>query len=478
MVCSYWRCGSNISRLTVVLGTAALLSACASFSPDGGMNVVSAIAKKNLDTDVAAIHTEADASESHAAMRRLLMHPLTADSAVAIALLNNKGLQAAYNTLGIEEAKRIGDSLPPNPSVSIISIGGAAEWEIERRVTADIIALATLPLRSEIATDRFHQAQLRAALETLHVASEARRSFYRAVAAREIVALLRRAKAAAESTAQVAQQLGKTGALNKLDQAREQSFYAQTTADLGNAVLAADGERERLARALGLWGSDLDFRLPDALPPLPRKPASRPLIEVEAVRRRVDLQIARIELATLAKSYGLTNATRFINVLEAGGDFKTTKDRETGKIIRERGFEASFQVPIFDFGEVRAREAKQTYLRAANRLVEKAVNVRSEAREAYRRYRLTYDIAQHYQREILPLRKIISDENQLRFSSMLIDVFALLTEAKERIAANKAAIEAKREFWLGDAALAATIAGGSTNDGAEPMPASVAGGEQ
>ena len=59
---------------------------------------------------------------------------------------------------------------------------------------------------------------------------------------------------------------------------------------------------------------------------------------------------------------------------------------------------------------------------------------------------------------------IISDENQLRFSSMLIDVFALLAEARERIAANKAAVEAKRQFWLADAALAATIAGGAAGE--------------
>jgi hypothetical protein len=48
---------------------------------------------------------------------------------------------------------------------------------------AGILALATLPLRTEIAADRFWQAQLRAALETVRVAGETRRAYYRAVAA-------------------------------------------------------------------------------------------------------------------------------------------------------------------------------------------------------------------------------------------------------------------------------------------------------
>ena len=42
---------------------------------------------------------------------------------------------------------------------------------------------------------------------------------------------------------------------------------------------------------------------------------------------------------------------------------------------------------------------------AANRLAERAVNVRSEAREAYLRYRGNFDLARHYQSRVLPLRR-------------------------------------------------------------------------
>ena len=52
------------------------------------------------------------------------------------------------------------------------------------------------------------------------------------------------------------------------------------------------------------------------------------------MRRRVDLQIARIEVDALAKSYGLTQATRFINLLEVAGIDKTIKERETGETHR------------------------------------------------------------------------------------------------------------------------------------------------
>src|SRR3981189_968411 len=116
---------------------------------------------------------------------------------------------------------------------------------------------------------------------------------------------------------------------------------------------------------------------------------------------------------------------------------------------------------LFDGGEVRRRQARETYNQAFNRLTEKAVNVRSEAREAFKAYRSAYDIAGHYQREVLPLRKIISDERQLRFGSMQNDVFAVLTEARLRIASLRAAIEAKREFWLAQSELMTSLKGGA-----------------
>src|SRR5262249_40028640 len=87
-------------------------------------------------------------------------------------------------------------------------------------------------------------------------------------------------------------------------------------------------------------------------------------------------------------------------------------------------------------------------------------NARSEARDAYRVYRSTYDIAGHYQREVLPLRKVISEETLLRYNAMLIDVFSLLAEARQRIAATITAIEAKRDFWLARVDPRAAAAGG------------------
>ncbi|MEW6439083.1 MAG: TolC family protein [Pseudomonadota bacterium] len=451
------------NRSVLALTVSLLLSGCATFSPDRGMGVVADIADHTIKKDVVAIRSVDEAQRADDDVKRLLRRALNVDTAVQVALLNNRGLQAAYNELALAETDLVQESLPPNPTFSVSRISGGGAVEIERQVVGDILALATLPFRSEIARRRFHQAQLRAALETLRLASDVRRSYYRAVGANEMVGLLTDAKSTAEATAKLASKLGETGSLNKLDQAREQVFYAETTADLASARQEATSSRERLARLMGLWDGDLTFRLPKTLPPLPRRPSALPSIEVNAVTHRLDLQIARIELDALAKSLNLTEASRFVTLLDVAGIAKTTRDPD-GSRFRERGFDIQFQIPIFDGGEVRVRQASETYNQAFNRLTEKAINVRSEARDAYRTYRSSYEIARQYEREVLPLRKIITEEMQLRFSSMQVDVFALLTEARQRIASLRAGIDAKRGFWLAQSDLQTAVNGGGSGE--------------
>ena len=467
-------------RLLASLGAALLTSACVSFSPDGGMDVPTRLAKHELRGDVVHVRSEDDTARVRAHVARLIKKQLTADAAVQIALLNNRGLQAAYDELGIAEAVRVQQSLPPNPTIQVTRLAGPAETEIDRQIVASIVSLATLPARTEIAADRFRQAQLAAALETLRVAAEARRSYIRAVAARRQVGLLEQANGAAATTTELTKRLGETGAMNKLDQARELAFHAELTTELASARQRADAERERLIRALGLWGGDLAFKLPDRLAALPGKPRALPQVEQDAVSRRVDLQMARMDAETLAKSYGLTKATRFVNVVDAGYADKITRNKDTGERTHDRGFTVSLEVPLFDFGEGKLREAEATYMQAINRLAEKAVNVRSEAREAYRNYRATYDIARHYQKDVLPLRNTISDEMMLRYGAMQVDVFALLVEARQKIAVNGAAADALRDFWLASADLSAVVTGGGAGGGSESasiaMPASGASG--
>jgi outer membrane protein TolC len=242
--------------------------------------------------------------------------------------------------------------------------------------------------------------------------------------------------------------------------------------------MAASREREALTRALGLWAADTNYQLPGRLPELPAKLETVAHVEADAVRRRVDLIAARIELDATARALGLTDATRFVSLLELSGIFNY--ERSGGESSHPLGFELAIQIPIFDFGEVGVRRAREVYMQAVNRLVEKAVDARSEARAAYRTFHASYDIARQYQANILPLRKIVNEEAVLQYNGMLIDVFELLTTVRETMASSIAEIEARRDFLIAEVDLQTALIGGGGSagprDGTAMTAASAGGG--
>ena len=109
----------------------------------------------------------AKAKQAQSRVKALLTKPLTADGAVQLALINNRGLQAEYNALGISEAAFVEASLPPNPVIGVERLSTGGSLDIERRVIANILALLTRDKTIAIADARFRQAQLNAALMVL-----------------------------------------------------------------------------------------------------------------------------------------------------------------------------------------------------------------------------------------------------------------------------------------------------------------------
>ena len=170
---------------------------------------------------------------------------INADTAVQVALLNNKGLQAAYAEVGMSSAEAWQQTMLVNPTVSIGVLGIAAPElgayrAIEGMIASNILAIMTRERRVDIADTKFRQAQQSAALATLTLAAETRAAWINAVSAFETVTYLNRALIAADAASELAEELGKTGAFGKSGQARQHVFYAELTGQLAEARLAAN----------------------------------------------------------------------------------------------------------------------------------------------------------------------------------------------------------------------------------------------
>jgi len=394
------------SRTIIVAVFALTVSGCASFSEDGGFNAVESVAKKHLNKEVKWARTDIQSGEIAKKVAQLLGETLTADSAVQIALLNNRGLQASYQELGISEAAVVNAGTVPNPGFSFGRFRKGDEREIERSWHFNLARLLFMPMVKSMADRQFQQTQSAVAGKVVELATDTRKAFYDAVAAQQRLGYMQEVKKTADTGAKLARRMARIGNLTKVQQAREQGFYADSVVNLIRAKRSDFAAREKLIRMMGLWGHQLKFALPDRLSDLPEAPRELPNAEKQAMAQRLDIQGARLSVERMAKNLKLTKVSRFVNVLEFGHERESSNEGD-----RRLGYEIGFEVPLFNWSGAKTRMAESAYMQAVQDAAKLAINARSEVRDAYIGYRSTYDVARLYRDEIVPARKRVSEEN-------------------------------------------------------------------
>lgn len=451
------------------------LLACAALALAGCASVTAPDALRRDVEQLAAGRTGVPAMNAGETLQQLLARqPLEADTAVRIALLNSPTLEGSFAALAISDSELVAAAQLPNPHFTFARLREGQTLELERMLSFNVLQLLTLPWRAQYASEALQLARLRAAQDVIRTAADTRKAWIQAVAARQTALYLRDAREAADAGAELARRMARVGNFSRLQQAREQSTLAEIGAQLARAEQAAVAEREKLTRLMGLDGADVRFTLPDRLPELPGQLADAGDIEAQALQQRLDVRTARDQARFVAGSLGFTRATGFIDALTVGGVHNTTFDDAAGTRQTKNGFELELPVPLFDWGQARTARAEATYLQSVARVREAGVRARSEAREAWHGWRTAYDLARHYRDEIVPLRKFILDETQLRYNGMLSSVWDLLGEARVHIVAVNGAIAAQRDFWLADTDLQTALTG--TSPGALAMPAAASGG--
>ncbi|WP_050526546.1 TolC family protein [Pseudorhodobacter aquimaris] len=479
------------SKFPLIFGFPLVLGACSGLVPSDYTDAKAGFASVSgqISTAIGKRTVFAQTQAENAALSREvhgMVHQKTisADTAVQVALLNNKGLQASYANVGLSAAEAWQQATPVNPIVSIGLLGiGAPELggyrAIEGLVRANILDATTRKQRMALAETGFQKAQLTAVNDTLALANQTRAAWINAVSAFETVGYLSRAKQTSDAGSELARKLGETGALNKAGQAREQAFNAELAGQLAKARLNAVRTKEDLTRLMGLWGTEVDYTVPNALPALPRSVGRIAGIEAKALGNRVDLRIAKLGLDAQAKAFGLTDQTRIVSDLEIVAGAELEREVDAGgaiKTVPTQQVELEFAIPIFDSGKARMRKAELMYLQAANVLAEKAVNVRSEARVAETSYHSAYKIARHYRDVLVPLRATVEEEGLLSYNGMITNTFELLTDVREKLSAELEAANAKREFYMAQADLTAAIYGGGVGSAGGDTGAAIAAG--
>lgn len=453
----------------------AALAGCASADLDQPLAAANRDAATFTSGRLALARNDDERRQMQAEADRLLAAPLDQAGAVQLALAGSPALQAALAERRAASAAAAQGGRLANPVFSFERTALGGELEIVRTLSFGLFELLTLPARAAAAEQRVAAAQLQLTADVVAQLTQVRQAWVRAVAARQALGYAQQVADSAEASAELARRMQAAGNWSRLTRVRQQLFHAEAAAQLALAQQTELAAREALVRALGLsTGQAARLQLPARLPDLPSAPLAPQDTAQAAPDTRLDVRLARARYAAAARAQGVG---RLDSLFDAELSAQRQSTWPTPGAARESGtgWTLALRLPLFDFGGLRREALDASTLAAAQRLEATRRGAESQLRESYAAYRSAWALARHYRDEVVPLRQLMQEENQLRYNAMLIGVFELLQDAREQVRSVIAVIDAEQRFWLADAALQATLIGQPTGSADLAAP-SISGG--
>jgi cobalt-zinc-cadmium efflux system outer membrane protein len=438
-----------------------LLVGCAATSPKAALS--------DVNKTVMARTGQSTLGMSNDVVNVLLQTNLTVQSAVTIALLNNKSLQAEFAEVGISQAdvaqasrlhniQLFGSWRFPNQPPSLA--------DTEYSITGDFLDLLTMPARKKIAARNLEQTKLEVADKVLQLAADTQTAFYTLQAQMELVKRLDLIADVNDAAADLAQRQFDAGNINELALHNQQAPAMQSHLDLMKAKAEVQSQRENINRLLSLSGGQIHWQIVDELPALPEKELPLENLESFAVSQRLDLAAKKQQAESLMAALKLKKKTRFIPGVTLGVDTERSPDGQ-----RVTGPTLDLELPLFDQGQPAVAKLAAEFQQAKDIYMAQEVNVRSEVREAQGTLLAAREAVEFSQKNLLPLRQQILGETLLHYNAMQKNSFDLLMAKEREQMAEETRITALRDYWLARVGLESAVGGRLAVAPAAPTPA-------
>lgn len=451
----------HFSRWTLSAVALAVVSGCASYDVNKGLEQVNLQTQAFTEGSIALVRSEQDRAEQQRIAQALLDQPLQQASVVRLMLANSPAFQALVARQWAQAAESAQFGRISNPMFSLERVVTGPETEMTRFLGLGLLDVLTLPARASIAEQRAAQAQLQLAAGVVDHVTQVRRAWIDAVGAKQSLAYAHQIHEVAQAGAELAKRMEAAGNFNRLTRSRHQALQVEARMALVLAQQQALARREALVRLLGLDEAQAQrLQLPDHLPDVPAQPLSTEQVTKALSQERLDVQMAQAQWRAAAKAQGLTQVTSLTDV-ELTYRRGSINDGN-GNVTHPRGYELGIRLPLFDSGHVQRQGMNARTLAATAELEATLRAASSHVRESYGAYRAAYDISRHFKDEVLPLQQTMADENLLRYNGMIIGVFELMDGARQQMNAVRSAIDAQQQFWRAEAALQASLMGRPT----------------
>lgn len=402
------------------------------------------------------------------AVASILAKDLTPDAAVQIALLNNRGLRATFEDLGVAQADLMAAGRLHNPTFS-----ASVRWpdqhprspNVGLSLVADLLDDLLIPVRKKVAREQLAQAERRVSHEVLALAAEVKTAALTAQARQQFRARLAAIGDVNAAGADLAQRQYDAGNINRLELVNQQMPAQEAKLELLRTEAQSRADRERLNRLLGLSGPQTGWTMSDELPALPAQELAFDRVEETAIAQRFDLAAAKSQMALTETALTLKRKTRLLPASVRVG-VETEREVDGSRIT---GPTLELGLPIFDQGQADVARLEAEQRRATSTYEALANAIRSEARAARDALLTARETAEYFESTLLPQRRLLLRETLLHYNAMQKSNYELLAAKERLLNTEREGIEALRDYWIARAELERVI-GGALPAGA-PAPA-------
>lgn len=437
--------GYSVRRFSIIFTfhVGLLATGCSKIPPTDDGFVTCTVAKK-VDSQAEWRQGSSQDEQAQTYIQCAAANELSADSAIQIALLNNPKIQAIFEEIGIARADLVEAGLLSNPSFSIEvrypHIKGL-HTNIEYLITSSLLDIFLIPLRIRLAAAEYEQTKLKVSNHILNLAFDVRETYYELVSEKKKIRYIQSVVELTSINSEIVSKQMNVGNINALEFQLSQSKVLEATLELAKSETEIIRLSEKLNRLLG-FNEEVCLILPEYLGEIDYQGFDICILELIAIEDRLDLQVARLEIARLARMLGLKEWWTY-TYLQAG--LAGERDADGTNLIGP-GF--SGELPIFNYGQAARMRLFAQLRQAQDHMAELEIRVRSEVREAHKLLMSYLKIINDYQYCLLPMHEKISATSEELYNVMGLGVDKLLENKRLEVVANQNYTESIKQYLI------------------------------
>lgn len=383
--------------------------------------------------------------QAEAFIQCTLSNELTADCAIQIALLNNPKIQVIFEELGIARADLVEAGLISNPTFELEirypHIKGL-HTNIEYLITSSLLDIFLIPLRTQLAVTEFEQTKLKVSNEILNLAFDVRETYYELVAEKKKIGHIQAVVELTSIDNDIVSKQMSIGNVNALEFQLSESRLLETELELSKSQAEIIRLTEKLNRLLG-FTEDVCLLLPDSLlEEIDYQGFDLCVLESIAFEERLDLQVARFEIARLSRMLGLKDWWTYTNLK---GGLAGERDPDGINLI---GPGLSGELPIFNYGQAARMRLFAQLRQAQEHLAELEIRALSEVREAHKLLMSYLKIINDYRSRLLPMLSKISASSEELYNVMGLGVDKLIQNKRQEVVASQNYTESVKKYLV------------------------------